>query len=62
MYLCVRLCVIGRAYSDTPSVIERDLHVIFLSLFSRATVLVVPGQMLSGSRAGWRFGGMPVCL
>ncbi|KAL1275666.1 hypothetical protein QQF64_035289, partial [Cirrhinus molitorella] len=24
--------------------------------------LVVPGQVLSGSRAGWSFGGMPVCV
>lgn len=27
-----------------------------------ATVLVVLGQVLSGSRGSWSFGGMPVCL
>lgn len=59
--VCVHLCVIGRVYRDTPSVIETDLDVISLSLLASATVLVVPGQVLYGSRGSRNFGWMPVC-
>lgn len=52
LYVCARLCVWAGSGGHTLC-IESDLHVLSLYLFSSGAVLVVPGQVLSGSWGSW---------